>query len=84
MESRSEPPLIAGFIYEIDGLNVLVIPVTGRRGGWVFYDVNLDVHGNVFRGGRSAYQLDEDGQILRDGAPTGKTLGDLQFASEGQ
>ena len=84
MERSHERPLIAGFIYEIDGLNVLVIPVTGRRDGFVFHDVHLDVRGNIFRGGRSPYQPDEDGQILMGEVPTGKTLEDLQFAAEGQ
>ena len=79
-----ENEVIPGFIYEIDGLNVLVIPVTARRGGLVFHDVNLDVRGNVFRGGGSPYQPDEDGRILVHGESTGKTLEDLQFASEGQ
>lgn len=84
MESTPEHPLIAGLIYEIRGLNVLVIPISGRGRRWVFHEVHLDARGNTFRGGRSAFQPEQDGRILRDGEPTGKTLAHLEFASEGR
>ena len=83
MEGKREHPLTAGFIYEIEGLNVLVIPAREHRGTWAFHDLHLDVHGKVFCGASSVYQPDEDGRILRDGQPTGKTLEDLEFVSEG-
>jgi len=84
MTNRQEPQLTAGFIYEISGLSVLVLPVANREGGWTFHKVLLDVEGNTLRGGRSPYQPDEAGRICRDGKPTGKVLDDLEFASEGR
>lgn len=84
MEGKRERPLIAGFIYEVDGYEQHVIPITGRRGGWVFYRVNRDVHGNVFRGGVATLQPDLEGLLLLDGVSTGRTLSDLRFVSEGE
>lgn len=84
MEGRREHPLIAGFIYDVDGFEHPVIPVTGRRGGLVFYRVCRDVHGNVFRGGLAALQPDPDGALRLAGQPTGRTLADLRLVSEGE
>ena len=84
MEGKRERPLIAGFIYRIDGREGHVIPVSGRRGGWVFFRVNRDVHGTVFRGGLTDIQPDLEGRILLAGESTGLTLGDLILVSDGE
>ena len=83
MEGKRERPLIAGFIYRVDGRAGHVIPVSGRRGGWVFYHVNRDVHGTVFRGGVADIQPDVEGRLRIDGEATGLTLGDLELVSDG-
>ena len=83
MQGKRERPLIAGFIYEVDGFDRPVIPITRRRGGWVFYCVNRDVHGNVFRGGVAPLQPDAAGDLLLEGVPIGRTLFDLRFVAEG-
>ena len=84
MEGKRERPLIAGFIYRVDGREGYVIPVTGRRGGCVFYRVNRDVHGNVFRGGVAEIQPDPDGTICVDGEATGISLSDMILVSDGE
>ena len=84
MQGKRERPLIAGFIYRIDGHEGHVIPVTGRRGGWVFYRVNRDVHGTVFRGAVADVQPDSEGCILIDGKATDRTIGDMIIVSGGE
>ena len=84
MQGKRERPLIAGFIYRIDGCEGHVIPVTGRRGGWVFYRVYRDEHGTVFRGGVADIQPDSEGCIFIDGKATDLKTGDMILVSDGE